>query len=234
MKKDIEHIEMASAVIWWLNYISAVGRKYVINENSIKYPVAEYLEKSICEKNNIKLEHPHPILKSRSLDLYYKKDLEETAFEFKFIKNGSTTKQSEKQRVFNDLMRLHYFLESGGTKAYFLICGMKSEFKNSFMKIPSATALNRQLPNSPIVSSPFYEEWFSFNDKPRDKAISLNNSNDPYKNIYAKYFNDYKAKKGKTMKPPKSVKTKMIFISQEIIDSNIPENLRIGIWEVLL
>lgn len=231
MKKEIDHIEMASAVVWWLNYLTAVGRQYVINENSIKYPVAEYLEKSICEKDSIKLEKNHPLLKSRSLDLFYRKDKEETAFEFKFIKNGSTLKQSEKQRVFNDLLRLHYFLEAGGTKAYFLICGIKSEFTNSFMSIPKAT--NTKLPISPKTYDLFYSEWFSFTDKPSEKIIDLNNAKSEYQNIYKTYFNDYKAKKGKVMNRPKSLTTKMVFISQEHIDSNIPENLRIGIWEVI-
>jgi hypothetical protein len=136
MKKEINHTHLASSVIWWLNYLNAIGRGYVINESSIKYPVAEYLEKSISEKDNIKLEYTHPLLKKRSIDLYYKNDKEQIAFEFKYIQNGSTTKLSEKQRVFNDLLRLHYFLENGGDKAYFLICGKKDEFKNSFMEIP--------------------------------------------------------------------------------------------------
>lgn len=229
MKKEIDMRDLASAVIWWLNYISAVGRNYIINESSIKYPVAEYLEKSICEKNNIKFGFNHPVLFDRSLDLFYKRDDLETAFEFKFIKDGSTTSPGEKQRIFNDLMRL--FFLGPEQKGYFLICGIKSEFKNSFMeiKIPS----DKSVPISPKVLSPFYEEWFCFNDTPKEKTINLNKSDSNYKEIYDKFFKDYKAKPGKTMIRPDFIKTKMIFISQELIDSNIPENLRIGIWEVL-
>lgn len=231
MKKEIDHIEMASAVVWWLNYLSAIGRNYVINESSIKYPVAEYLEKSIGEKDNIKLERNHPLLKSRSLDLYYKKDTEEIAFEFKYIKDGSTLKPSEKQRVFNDLLRLHYFLESGGTKAYFLICGIKSEFKNSFMKIPKPTSST--LPIAPVTYDMFYEKWFSFSDKVREVKIDLNSTDPTYEPIYKKFFKDYKPKKGKSIIKPATITTKMVFISQELVDSKIPENLRIGIWEII-
>ena len=33
---------LASAIIWWLNYISAVGREYIIAESTLKIPATEY------------------------------------------------------------------------------------------------------------------------------------------------------------------------------------------------
>ena len=231
MKKEINHTHLASSVIWWLNYLNAIGRGYVINESSIKYPVAEYLEKSISEKDNIKLEYNHPLLKKRSIDLYYKNDKEQIAFEFKYIQNGSTTKLSEKQRVFNDLLRLHYFLENGGDKAYFLICGKKDEFRNSFIEIP--TPGDKSLPIPKKTFSKFYQHWFDFENEGKEKEIDLKNPHIDFKVNLEKFYKEYKPKKGKTINSLDSIKTKLIFLSQELVDSKIPENLRIGIWEVV-
>lgn len=230
MNKEIKYPEMAAAVIWWLNYLNAIGRGYVINENAIKYPVAEYLEKSIIEKKKIQLERNHPILWKRKIDVCYEKNGEEIAFEFKYIKEGSTVKQSERQRVFNDLMRLHYFLAGGGSKAYFLICGNKTEFKNSFMKIPIPA--DPKKPMTPVTYDLFYENWFSFSDSPDEVLIDLTINDNVYAPMYANFFKNYKPKKGKIMKRPTQIKTRMIFVSQEYNDSNIPENLRIGVWEI--
>jgi len=231
MKKEINHPHLAASVIWWLNYLNSIGRGYVINESSIKYPVAEYLEKSISEKDNIKLEYNHPLFKKRSIDLLYKNDKEQIAFEFKYIQNGSTTKKGEKQRVFNDLLRLHYFLENGGDKAYFLICGKKDQFKNSFMEIPIAS--DKSKPVSTKMISKFYHHWFYFDNDKIDKVINIQNPHADYKANCENFYNDYKPKKGKTINSLNSIKTKLIFLSQEIVDSNIPETLRIGIWEVV-
>ena len=63
--------------------------------------------------------------------------------------------------------------------------------------------------------------------------IDLNNKGKEFKEIYDNFFKDYKPKKDKVLKRPDSIRTKMIFISQELVDSKIPENLRIGIWEVI-
>lgn len=232
MKKEIDHIHLASSIIWWLNYLNAVGRNYVINESSIKYPVAEYLENSVSERDNIKLEYNHPLLKKRSIDLYYKNEGQKVAFEFKFIKNGSTTKKKEKQRVFDDLLRLHYFLENGGTKAYFLICGVKSEFKNSFMEIP--IVVGPPTPKPTITISKFYHHWFDFDNVGSIKEIDIENPHPDYKKNCEDFYKFYKPKKGKTLNKVSKIKTKLIFLSQELVDSKIPENLRIGIWEVTL
>ncbi|MFA5297582.1 MAG: hypothetical protein WC389_05165 [Lutibacter sp.] len=232
MKKEINHTHLASSVIWWLNYISAVGRDYIINESSIKYPVAEYLEKSICEKDKIKLEFNHPFLYKRSLDLFYEKDGTKTAFEFKYIKNGSTTKPSEKQRVFNDLLRLHYFLENGGDKAYFLICGKKDEFKHSFMEIPIPD--DKSKPISTKTFSKFYQHWLDFEDDKTEKEIDIKNPHSDYEGNCDKFYKFYKPKKGKVLNKVDCIKTKLVFLSQELVDSKIPENLRIGIWEIVI
>lgn len=238
MEKEIEINHLASSVIWWLNYISAVGRGYVISESAIKIPAAEYLEKSIADSSDIQLEFNHPKLFMKRFDLYYKKRSIENAFEFKYIKNGSTLVQNEKQRIFNDLMRLFLFLDMN-QKGYFLICGDQADFNLSFQKIKQSTSFIQPAALSTSVSaiqSGFYSEWFSFDIKYPQKLIDLTTSDTLYKAIYddfeVNYATPYQKKTSNTLVLPSTITTKLIFLSQEISDSNIPQTTKIGIWEV--
>src|SRR3990172_6238027 len=134
MTKEINVNQLATAVMWWLSYTSAVGRNYILSEGAIKFPASEYLERS--KTDEIELEYGHPKLSRKRFDLFFRKNaIEDTVFEFKYIKNGSTRTQDEKQRIFNDLMRLHLFLDNTNQKGYFLICGNQSDFIKDFQKI---------------------------------------------------------------------------------------------------
>ena len=43
MRSDIFINHIGTALHSWLSYISSVDRKYVLAENSVKYPVSEYI-----------------------------------------------------------------------------------------------------------------------------------------------------------------------------------------------
>jgi hypothetical protein len=78
--------DMAASLSWYLNFMSTIGRDYVIDEKTLKIPITEYLESSVIE--TIKLEDPHPNFDGRSIDLTFKDMIrkEHIAFEFKFLK----------------------------------------------------------------------------------------------------------------------------------------------------
>jgi hypothetical protein len=44
--KEVNMSQLATAIMWWLSYTSAVGRNYVLSEGAIKFPASEYLERS--------------------------------------------------------------------------------------------------------------------------------------------------------------------------------------------
>jgi hypothetical protein len=225
---------LAAAVINWMNYVSAVGRSYVINEGSIKIPLTEYLEVNSFKPN---LEDPHPFFKQKRFDLNFKsnKNTDSYYFEFKYINDDSTRTLSERQRIFNDLMRLH-FVKSQNTKCCFLICGMQEYFNISFQNLDINANYNLQSSQNRSNNKKFYTEWFDFlSDK--EMIIDLKNKSDEYSDLYVefekKYKTPYEEKTKKTFIMPTSIKTKLVFLSEEQKATNIPNTYKIGIWEIL-
>ncbi len=231
----------------WLNYTSAVGREFVLSESSIKLPLAEFIGTKIADTEAVKLEFLHPFFFMKRFDLYFERTVEDnnlkTAFEFKYIKNGSTLDKVEKQRIFNDLMRLYYFkkLSSKNCKVFFLICGTQYEFDQSFQKIPTYTSAIKPRQNAPVVQtqmSGFYTEWFKFDYEDSEQTISFGKDDSVYKPFYDDFFENYemayKKQLGddKSLKKPKEIRTKLIFISEDNTQKNVPEPMKLGIWEI--
>ena len=240
MIKIFEIGHFASSIVWWLNYIIAVGRDYVISESALKIPAAEYLEKS--EIKDIELEYPHPSFLLKKCDLYFYNphSTTETVFELKYVKKDSTRAPSEQQRIFDDLMRLYFFLDKNKT-GYFLICGNQKDFNISFRRLslkPSYLIPKTKTRSSSIISPDFYSEWFSFDFNNPDKIIDLNTSDTKYKSIYDNFLNNYsdpyynKLKIKLTL--PNHLTTKLVFLSQEMSSTKIPQTIQIGIWEVAI
>ena len=238
--KDFNVNQLATAVMWWLSYTSAVGRNYVLSEGAIKFPASEYLERSKLDE--IELEFGHPKLSRKRFDLFFKNSVESTAFEFKYIKNGSTRTTDEKQRVFNDLMRLYLFLETNH-KAYFLICGNQSDFVVDFQKICSNQTQfikPRQKGSLPtnIIAEGFYTKWFSFDANSPDTEIDLTIIDKEYKDIYDLFFKEYAdphlVKAKTSLRRPNKIRTRLIFLSGSIDQPiGLFQPAKIGIWEIL-
>ena len=237
--KPFRESHLGSSIISWLNYVSAVGREYIIAESSIKIPTCEYLEVNGIQPN---LESDHskftPI---RKIDLIFDDHNSSTkkAYEFKHVKGDSTRDKSERIRIFNDLMRLYLLLEDPQTEGFFLITGITDEFKLSFENMDprhngTQTAQRRKGTYSPVS---FYSEWFSFDENKRIKEIDLNNQNNLYKEVYDAFLNEYKApfkaKTNQDLKLPDKLKTKLVFQSEEIFSNEVPRSFKIGIWQVL-
>ena len=230
---------LASAIVWWLNYISAAGREYLIAERTIGIPATEYLERYFRDK--IILEFDHPSLSQKKIDLYFN-DLQnksETVYEFKFVREDSTNPLKERKRIFNDLMRL-YLYKGTSKKGYFLICGNQFHFNTSFQnlnlkgKYPTLTP--RTAPTTPIKTG-FFGEWFSFDLAFALRKIDLTAPPDTeYKKIYEAFAKDhadaYNDATGTKLIMPASINTNLVFLSEELTSSNIPQTFKIGIWEV--
>lgn len=232
----------------WLNYISAVGREFVLSESSIKLPLAEFIGTKLADTEAVKLEYLHPFFFMKRFDLYLERSINDvnykTAFEFKYIKDASTLDRVEKQRIFNDLMRLYFFKKytTGSCKVYFLICGTQYEFDQSFQKIPtyvSSIEPRVDAPKADIKVSGFYKEWFKFEYKDSEHSIPLEKVNNPdyspfYEDFYDNYGKSYERQmgKGKTLDRPKEIKTNLIFLSQDNNQKDVPESMKLGIWEI--
>ena len=243
--------ELANTIMWWLSYITSVGRNYLLSEGAIRFPISEYLENLKKDNDKLTLEFPHPQFPQKRLDLCFQKYKAEsdvfecTAFEFKYIKNGSTRSIEAKQNIFNDLMRLHFFLDEN-SKGYFLICGNQDKFRQDFqtllLKPKNADESGFQSPrfkNNPIrniQAEGFYTEWFSFDNENPIKIIDLTTDNSDYNKIYLNFINEYtKAYKNGEEKLilPSQISTNLVFISGDITQLNgsfLPS--KIAIWEI--
>jgi hypothetical protein len=234
--KEFKESHLGTAIICWLNYISAIGRNYILAESSIKIPASEYLEVNHIQPN---LETDHPKFKPvRKIDLQFKNNSNDFAYEFKFVKGDSTRDTSERIRVFNDLMRLYLFQDNDNQKGFFLICGITDEFKMSFENMdPNIDKRFKGGRKSDDKAISFYSEWFSFDIGDAKKTINLNNTNDLYKDVYdaslAEYKDQFKAKMGTDLKFPNEIKTKLVFLSKENKVEGVPDDFKIGIWEVV-
>lgn len=175
----------------------------------------------------------------KRFDLFFKSKPDvENVFEFKYIKNGSTRKEEEKQRIFNDLMRLYLYLCTNH-HGFFLICGNGFEFKTNFQnyKLRPAEAENTYIKTDYLSSAPssvtstgFYTEWFHFDNNNPKCIIDLSKSKEEYATIYKTFLEEhskpYFKKTSKELKLPETIVTNLVFLSQ----SDYP--IRIGIWEV--
>lgn len=241
----------------WLNYISTVQRGYVLAESSIIYPVSEYVA-SQTGNTKVFLEEEHPNLTGKFIDLrLFKRFLGENVefgFEFKYARIDYTEKSGEKQRIFDDLLRLKIFKESKkNRKAYFIICGSQLDFLKSFqsigwsinhdpttglpipyiIKVDDVDNLNIVKPNG------FYTNWFQFKFEDKTNLIKNFNVSDTAivpTTIYDGFFDDYeKALKGTLTKAKIaawSISTKLVFMSDINNMKELTNPMRVAIWEV--
>lgn len=127
MIDDKAIIGLARAIYHWLNYHSNVTKTKLLAESSVRYSIAEYLERNLNSK--VELEFPHPIFPSKRLDFKFTSELGNGFIEVKYVQ-ASTRYTSEKQRFFNDLIRLAS-LDSSNDRL-FILCGPTDDYKLNF------------------------------------------------------------------------------------------------------
>lgn len=248
MNSDIFFIHAGTALHSWLNFISSVERRYILAENSIKYPISEFLSSHLSPKD-IHFDKQHPDLSDRYLDLRLFQRNENQAVEFKYCRIGSTDQLKEKKRIFNDMMRLKFFVQNDkNRKGYFLICGTQLDFLKSFQSIgwseegkrnkglPVEQTNKKETDYNKIQSKGIYSEWFKF-DTGKTNTIDLNSQETEFKTIYENFFNEY----DKSFKSPddkEKIKqtnpvTKLIYLSDYTNKKYIPTPMKVGIWEIM-
>ena len=257
MTSDLFMIHVGTALHSWLNYVTAVERGYVLAENSVIYPVSEFIGTK-TGVNDIWLDRSHPDLKSKRLDLRFNTILDasscEVAMEFKYARQGYTEDDGEKQRILNDVLRLKLFTESkSNRKAYFLICGEQIDFLKSFQSIGWSTKIDkdgRPYP-SPMsideikdlgVVKPFgfYANWFKFDPtaKPNDKIVDFEIVDkklvpSEYLNgFYMEYKDSFKNGMDAAKFQTSKVRTRLVYLSDLSNLEGIKKLMRVGIWEV--
>ena len=127
---------LAMTILDWLNYINRISVGDLIDEDSLKYPITEYLERK--EKQVCSQQETHPVFKKKRIDIAWDElskiqEIESgkepwgNYIELKYVKHISIT------NVTDDLFRLFYIKKRyPSSKCYFLVFGEKSLFKVKF------------------------------------------------------------------------------------------------------
>jgi hypothetical protein len=255
MTSDLFQIHVGTALHSWLNYVSAVERGYVLAENSIIYPVSEFIgTKAVI--NEIWLDRAHPDLKWKRLDLRFFTILDavqqEVAMEFKYARKDYTDGDGEKQRIFNDILRLKLFKESGlNRKAFFLMCGEQIDFLKSFQSIGWTTKIDkdgRPLPYEMDIDKikdlgiikphGFYTNWFKFdpigvNEKVEFDLNDIKSVPEEFlTEFYAEFEKSFKDGMSRTKFESSKVCTRLVYLSELSNLNDIKSLMRVGIWEI--
>jgi len=172
---------MGGAIEHWLGFQDKIGRSFMMNEDALEYPLADYLvNDGSIDIKFVDLEKPHPNFSNRLVDVSVHDSLTKhlnNIFELKLAKS-TTRNQSEKQRIFNDLMRLHLANIVTGDKCYFIITGKSTNFLRDFQDFSNNE--NR-----------FYKNWFSFAKGQSLTFDVASETNTDYFSIYQTFVNKY-------------------------------------------
>ena len=227
----IDFNRLIHSATYYLCYQDRIGRDFMIDESSLKYPIADYLTSLEIPMSSIRIEFQHPDLFNRSIDLVTienTKDKIESAFEFK-IARQNTKYKPEQERIFNDLLRLHLIADSCKIPCYFLIAGTQIDFIQYFRSIVTErpTANIRDLPKP----QGFYTEWFKFK-KDEERVFEVKSvSGNKYEEIYRAFIKTYKSKDKESMlELPEKIKTTCVEISP--LSREFPTPYVGGIWKV--
>lgn len=198
---------MGSAIAHWLGFQEKIGRSFMMNEDALKYPLSDYLvNEGNIEIKSVELERPHPNFSNRFVDLTIIDNTTKQLNNFFELKLATsyTRQQKEKQRIFNDLIRLHLASLVSTDKCFFIITGKSANFQRDFKDFP--TNVNG-----------FYRKWFSFT-KGQSLTFDVATETDTtYLNIYNGFVNKYQAAYqgtgGAVLQLPNSITTKCEFIT---------------------
>lgn len=186
----------------WLEYNAINNKDYALIEEAIRIPICDYLAQVegeiILEKTIEEFEN------NKKFDLYFKPQSGKSYyFEFKYVQEDYTSKPSEIERYFDDILRLRTKAKESNTECYLLAFGVKDDFEKEFKNLKGKLEEDSEAPEAEIeaidvedVFNPFnqdanppkkrvgrppkygqgniYEEMFSFIENEK-KTIDFNN-----------------------------------------------------------
>lgn len=213
---------MGGAIEHWLGFQEKIGRFFMMNEDALKYPLADYLvNEGNIDVGTIRLEHPHPNFPGRQVDLAI---IDNTTIQINNIFELKLAKPNGKERIFYDLMRLYLASRETTSKCYFIIAGKTRDFQSNF----------RMLKTSRGAKTIFYKKWFAFNSSKAVQTTTfdvLAENDQNYQSIYQEFLTEYLKDKYQGTTPlqlPNQITTTCEFVTA---DSNqIP--YMAGIWSI--
>lgn len=244
-QKPFDEKNLADVVRSWFAYHIAVNRPHVLSEESIRYPVCDYLAQYTP---NLKLEQKINDFTHRDFDLHFEYEGVKYYFEFKFAREKYTRNNSEIKRVFFDLLRLNSVSSQEKTKCFFLMVGDKHPFINEFVNLgKEAVGVDSASDSAGLEMSKrkrgrqrmystqgLYDKMFLFQEDASGnvgKLVSLGPEGEEFKNAFVK---EYKLSDGSDCSEEiynnlSNVKTSLIECS---VDDRDGSRVGLGLWQI--
>lgn len=251
--------QLGEAIFSWLNYMSYTADSNVLAESSVRYPLAEYIERKLHKK--VLLEFKHPVVPQpdkghpRMIDFVFSKNdetINETIgdnriyMELKYL-NSRYQNSNEQQRVFNDIVRLA-LVSTPTNECYFILCGPTDDFE-TYIKGEASIQINNNKPTYQVSlgkgcknsgrrkkKPTVYSKWFGFKNDGKWKIIKKPKTQTNLK----KYFNDFDREYNyngaqKISSPitiPNTISTKLVYLMPDKTRSIIKKSMTVAIWQV--
>ncbi len=226
MKKKIFNYNelqlIGQSVLFNNSYLHSVSQTVLLAESSLRFPIAECLERRI-HASEIFLEYQHPLFKNRRIDIFWRHENEDNAFELKFVKSGFRSKESI-QRVFNDIIRLVYCSKEG-MNSYFLACGKTDDYNAEFKRINHVQTEQDIINRNFKSNNSIYGSLLSFDQDNPHKEVCLSG----FSNYFNCFCEQYKCRGGKKLENDLNCITSLVY------HSNNPSQLfpyTVSIWEI--
>jgi len=254
-------LSMMQAIHYWLNYQCKVCKIDLLAESSIKFPLMEYIERYIGA-DTCHLERQYKEILSEDifnttkyLDIMWEKDGTEYLVELKYV-SEHTYEDRERQRYFNDLVRLSLALKYKNTnldrRCFFLVCGDSSDFwaqmrgQYEFQDLKHAgNTFNKDIKTRKKIRKLEFSKWLLLDSraiKQPYKMINIDKEHERFSRFCDEYFKgeDKKENAGKIKKySKKKDKTKYknkldTFYTKRLwLNSQCDEKMT-GLWEIML
>lgn len=171
---EAEFKKLAQAIQYYLSYVTLVtqsSKNNFVSESTIRYPLAEYIERRFENVETLELEHSYPFFKKRRCDIYIenKTDNEKKFKSVFFVELKYARQTSDMQDYFDDLLRLFFAIEQNPSqneiRAFFIVCGNAVNFPYVFRHRQTKNDYNTEPTNSPDRKKelPFCN-WLSFDE----------------------------------------------------------------------
>jgi hypothetical protein len=249
-------LTIVDAICYWLGYQKKIGRKHLLHEASLRYPIADFITSKGISIERVILEYLHPIYKGRKIDLVilsevdkensFKSENIKEVFEFKLV-NSNTGKEhnEEHQRVLDDLLRLAKLNCILNKDCYFLMCGEFDFFKRFFVgqvsdvnndegkhKLQLKTfKLNKHSEKAKNwISEGIYKDWFAFYFN-GEKIVEIS-TKDHSKWGLVEFIKNYKIRDEFLNEKSESIKFKTICVGITPLSLEKSRTHAAGIWKI--
>lgn len=184
----------------WLEYNAINNKDYALIEEAIRIPICDYLAQVegeiILEKTIEEFEN------NKKFDLYFKPQSGKSYyFEFKYVQEDYTSKPSEIERYFDDILRLRTKARESNTECYLLAFGVKEDFDDEFKNLKGKLEEDSEDPEAETATIDVEKDFNPYNQKANPpKKRKGRHPKYGYGNIYEEMFS-FTEKETKTINP---------------------------------